>query len=392
VRTAINPQGRHGADVITRIEFEIGQPDGNKKLQQEIAGLIDGFIAELCKGVGVDPVKDVVALSCAGNTTMLHFLAGVPARGIAVAPFTPGFLGPVELKPADVGLASMSPNGAVSLLPCVSAYVGADIVADVYACAMHRTQATELLIDLGTNGEIVLAAGGKLYTCSCAAGPAFEGANISCGCGGVEGAVDTVKYDAAAGDIKTTTIAGKPPIGLCGSGLVDAVAALLETGAVDETGRIIGPDDDEEGVLPKAVGERVFELPDGMTAVRLTEGVELTQKDVRELQNAKAAIAAGVDTLLGAAGIVAGDVDRVWLAGGFGSVINRHSAARVGIYPAELAERVRAAGNAAGVGACCALVSGRALGDMIKARDRMQYIELSGLPGFMDAYVEHMMF
>jgi uncharacterized 2Fe-2S/4Fe-4S cluster protein (DUF4445 family) len=390
VLSALNPQSRHGADVVSRIEYENTEPKGGAVLQSEIAALIDDLIGQFGAERDLRGPNAPRRLCVAGNTTMLHFLAGVPARGIAVAPFTPAFLGPLEKKPAEIGIRRLAPDGAVILLPCVAAYVGADIVADIHACALTETEGTELLIDLGTNGEIVLKAGKRLLACSCAAGPAFEGANISSGVGGIAGAIDTVRFDRQSGDLRLTTIQNKPAVGVCGSGLVDAAAAFLDAGLIDETGRMIDPAEDEAADLPAALLDRVEETADGMRAVRLTGTIRLTQKDVRELQNAKAAIAAGVDTLLAAAGITAADVGRVWLAGGFGSVLDQQSAARIGLYPAGLA--ARAAGDAAGAGACCALVSAAALGDMTRIRDRVEYIELSGLPGFMDAYINHMLF
>ena len=284
-------------------------------------------------------------------------------------------------------------------LPGVSAYVGADALAAALACDVDLSEKANMLIDIGTNGEILIGCRDYLYACSTAAGPAFEGANIRCGVGGVEGAVDSVQIN-AEGEVACTTIGGAAAIGICGSGLVDAVAQMLKYGVVDETGRLLDAYEAEEAGAPAALLNRFIELSDGGRAFMLLpagasaapDGVYITPRDVRELQNAKAAIAAGVRTLLSAAGLGAGDVGCVYLAGGFGNYIRVQSALDIGLIMDEFDGRITPAGNAAGAGAVAALLSDGAAARMLKMSRMARYVELSSSPAFTDAYIDCMTF
>ena len=370
-----NAQSPYGADVISRIRHETEWEEhrnGPNPLQQAISKQISAMLAGLLEQAGIG---DVDFLSLTGNTTMMHLLCGLPGEHIGKAPFIPATLEPMRLPAADLGIASQAP---AFLLPGISAYIGADIVASLLAADAHRSQPPFLLVDLGTNAETVLCANGMFYACSAAAGPCFEGATLSCGMAGQDGAIDTVSPDPERG-LSFTTIGGAPARGLCGSGVLDALALLLDAGLVDETGRL------EADASP--LGARITD-----DALAFTDSVRFTQKDIREVQLAKAAVRAGIDILLREAGMETADVARLYLAGGFGSAMRPESAARIGLIPEELSDRATVLGNAAGSGALRYATEEGAAESALGIIRRTRYIELSAHAGFTDAYVERMLF
>jgi uncharacterized 2Fe-2S/4Fe-4S cluster protein (DUF4445 family) len=394
--SGLNAQEAFGADVISRINYTMTDASGLMILRDKITTQINRMIAALAEKAGVAP-EEIYLASIVGNTTMLHLALGIAPRNIASAPFIPVLTETGVFPAGDLGLA-IAPGALAVSLPGISAYVGADITAAILACGMDRDDKVNLLIDIGTNGEIVLGSRERLTACSTAAGPAFEGAHISCGTGGVPGAIDSVRAE-SGGEILYTTVGGEPPCGICGSGIVDLLAFLLKTGLVDETGRMRGPQETQPGEeaffyrnrLGQAGGEAFFLLvPEEESAAG--DPIMLTQKDVREIQLAKAAIAAGIDTLIGRLGIGVSGIARLYLAGGFGSCIRGESAAALGLFPKELAGRVVRAGNAAGKGAAMYLASGQAALRCENIRERTEYVELSSSPQFMDAYIEKMTF
>jgi uncharacterized 2Fe-2S/4Fe-4S cluster protein (DUF4445 family) len=269
---------------------------------------------------------------------------------------------------------------------------------------MIKDKNINLLIDIGTNGEIVLGCADWMYACSTAAGPAFEGANIKCGMGGADGAIDSVKISR---DVEFTTIGGTKAKGICGSGLVSLIAGLLKAGVIDKTGRLRNAGELENIVSDELKGRLVNE--GGLNSFLIAKGVDndgrviegrvsssgdivLTQKDIREAQNAKAAIAAGIQTLLRRGGIDHNQVAKVYLAGGFGNYIDKESAVQIGLIPKELGAKVVAVGNAAGAGAVVCLLAEAALKEASLIKDRIEYIELSASPDFADEYVQNMIF
>ena len=374
VTSALNPQKAWGDDVITRADH--AKAGGLEALQAAVASEIDGMIGRLCHTAGVDR-SSIAHVVVAGNTVMMHLFAGVSPEHIAQAPFTPAFTSAMELPAAALGL-HLHPNAAVTMLPCVSGYVGADTVAGLLAAGMNEQFEPSLLIDIGTNGEIALAAAGKLFACSTAAGPAFEGAHIRCGMGGVAGAINTAVVEDG---IRFTTIGGEPARGICGSGLLDLVAGLLDAGVIDETGRLERDNApgwvsfDEEGIVIDSVS-----------------GVKLTARDIREVQLAKAAVAAGIDVLLAEAGIGVEDVKTIYLAGGFGSYLDKRSAGQIGLIPLALADKAVAIGNSSGAGAKAALLSTEAMEEAKRLAKAIRYIELSARQDFQQAFIEKMLF
>jgi uncharacterized 2Fe-2S/4Fe-4S cluster protein (DUF4445 family) len=384
----LNPQRRFGADVISRIQHTVSEPDGLETMSRTIVDCANRLIARLAADHRLEPAR-IVAASFAGNPTMIHFLLKLPARNLSVSPFIPVTTRLLKLRAAELNL-DINPSGLATVLPSVSAYIGADTVAAILASGMDRDSRITLLVDIGTNGEIVLGNADWLYACSAAAGPAFEGANIRNGIGGVQGAIDRVRFVPEFG---FDTIGDAKPVGICGTGLVDAVAGMLDAGLLDETGRL-----NRECRQPEW-RERLLKL-DGQNAFRLVEpgesagnqAIVLTQKDIRELQSAKAAIAAGIKVLASRAGIGLDQVERVCLAGGFGSYIHVESALRIGLFPAELRGKIEAIGNAAGEGAVAALLSESHLAACEQIKKRVRYIELSTCPEFNDFFIDSMVF
>lgn len=378
-----NAQRPYGGDVISRINASM---EGKRPaLTAAIAGQLGDMIRALCSSAGVE-LSAVRRMAVAANTTMCHLLAGLAPDGMGAAPFTPLSLFGGE---HDAGALGLPFEGTVYISPAVSGYVGGDITADLLAAGLDRVDRPVLLIDVGTNGEMALGCGEHFICCSTAAGPAFEGAQISCGMTAASGAISGVEY--RGGQVVCTVIGGGESTGLCGSGLIDAVAVMLELGAVDETGRMLDVEEDE-GEIPEEALPYLF-LPDGgEPAFRLSERVWVSQSDVRKLQLGKGAIAAGVKVLMDAYGASLEKIGSLLLAGGFGSYIRPESAARIGLIPAQLLPVTRAVGNTAAVGAHGALVSREGRERLAALQKNMEYIELSGLEAFNDAYMEAMMF
>lgn len=380
VRSGMNRQRAFGADVISRIQYAGEHADGLTVLGQTVRGQVNGWLEELCAEAGrsVDELKSVVI---AANTVMEHIYAGLSPSSIAAAPFTPlSLFGTWE----DGGAFGLPTGARVYLAPAVAGYVGGDITAGLLASGAYRAPGNVLFLDVGTNGEIALGGARGFLCCAAAAGPAFEGACISQGMSAVRGAVSAVELE--SGGLKLTVLGGGDAEGICGSGLVDALAVMLKLGAVDETGRLLPPDEAPEQALPY-----VDEDDDG-AVFRLTETVCVTEGDVRQLQLAKAAIAAGVYTLLDEAGLDEDDIDCLYLAGGFGNYIRKESAAAIGLLPERLLGRIVSVGNSAGAGASAALLSRTAREELAALSDRCRYLELSGSRTFSGHYIACMAF
>jgi len=377
----LNAQAGFGADVISRIQYQMDNTI--EPLRAAITEQLGRMLREALEQAGIKADKISTAV-ITGNTTMLHFLCGLDASGIAAAPFVPQSLFGTTV-PSDSVFAMAPADFPVYLPPCVGAYVGADIVCGILA-ALHKkadTAAPEtiLLCDIGTNGEMALVSGEKLLCCSTAAGPAFEGASIYQGMMSVEGAINSVSI---SGDkIVYTTIGNGPALGMCGSGLLDAAAAFLKLGCIDESGAI-----DEDRACELGLADEVNAQP----ALRLgNSGVLLTAEDIRKIQLAKSAIRAGLETLMKTAEIAPEDIGRLIIAGGFGYHLNKQSAADIGLISAALLDVAAAGGNTAAIGA--ALLFDEALRSKAEALARdMEELPLSGSAEFMDYYIEHMMF
>ena len=317
--------------------------------------IIDYFI----KGLSIPKIEK---LTVCANTTMLHVFANESPVGIGKYPFTPVFLEAREYVGAELGVNA----DKISLLPSASAYIGSDFVAGILECGMLEKGEKSILIDLGTNGEIAIFDGKSLITSSTAAGPCFEGGNISCGMGAVSGAISEISV--IDGKIEIETIGNSEPCGICGSGLIDAIALMLNENKVDETGRLV----DEQ--------------------FRLSEKVQLKAKDIREFQLAKSAICAGIITLIKECNLQNDDISTLYIAGALGEHLNIANAVRVGLIPSELAKNVEVVGNTSLKGARNALINSGYAAQMIVVSQRCRNINLNDSMIFNDEFVENMFF
>lgn len=385
-KSAINPQVEFGADVISRIAACTELPDGLARLRGSLLQALNRMAGEFCESSGFT-LTDLRACVLAGNTTMLHIAAGLDPASLAAAPYTPCSLFGNFITAGEAGL-EILPDAPVYFMPCVSAYVGGDITAGLLACGVDETDDTTLFIDLGTNGEMALKHDGRLLCCSTAAGPVFEGAHIRDGVGSVSGAIHSVQ--AVQGGLSLTTIGGRPPVGICGTGLIDAAAVMLSRGVIDETGRFNDEITASEG--NEELRSRLKSVAEPEFILDTESGIGITQRDIRELQLAKAAVAAGVASLLQEAGISEREVDRVILAGGLGTHIDPASACAIGLLPASLRTKVTAVGNTSAAGAAAVLLHSELIGRLEKLSGSCQYLELSGNPVFNDLYIENMSF
>ena len=381
VKSGVNFQRAYGADVISRISYADRSAGGLEKMRDMIRGQIDGYITELCESTGSERCR-IKSVAVAGNTVMEHIFTGLSPSGIGVAPFKPESLFGYTAPARELG---MELDAEVYITNAVAGYVGGDITAGILASGMYRSEKPCIFLDIGTNGEMAIGGKNGMLCCATAAGPAFEGAELQYGMSGVEGAVSKVKFE--GGELICSVIGGGKAAGICGSGYIDALAAMLDMGAMDETGRLLDLDEAEETAL-----KYLDEDEDGNIRFKLADGVYITQADVRKLQLAKAAIRAGLDLLLADTGTKEDDVETMFLAGGFGNFIDCVSAGKIGLLPASLVKKTLAVGNAAGAGASMAALSGgaRRLLDEITASCR--YSELSEHKGFSDAFMEAMTF
>lgn len=383
IATIENPQTIYGADVMTRIDRCTREPGAAGSMQEAVVKAVDALVADAASSGG-EPPSGIVRLVAVGNTTMMNLLLGKNPAPLGSYPFEPPVLGPVEVRPADIGLSASS--GAKLLVPpMLSGFLGADIVAVMLATGLVRDGGVALAVDLGTNGEIALSAGGRIAACSTAAGPAFEGMNISSGMRAMPGAVEAMSRD---GRLVPRVMGGGAALGICGSGLMDTVAALLEAGLLMPSGRLAPPAEADE-TAPKRIRDsantRKFIVDPG-------SGVALTQDDVRQFQLAKGAVATGIDLLCSTLAVDAASIEKVYLAGVFGSFLRPTSAVAVGLLPATLNDRIDYSGNAALTGAEMLLLSERMWDEARALAGRVDVVELSLEPSFQQAFVENLSF
>ncbi len=360
VASFLNPQSVYGADVISRIAYCQEHENGLRELQSVILNAINNELDIFSgkKGTGSGNIEKVII---AGNTTMLHLLLGIDPLSIALAPFRPKFTGKQIISGSFSGL-HINPDAEMITLPCISAYVGADIVAGL--AVIKPVYRNYLFLDIGTNGEMALVRGDRIFTCSTAAGPAFEGANISFGMAAVNGAI------ASFSEPENYKVIGNcRPSGVCGSGIIDIVAFMLKNGLIDETG-----------------------LLKGKFIVGQDEQLQITQQDIREIQLAKSAIYSGIKILMKYADLSFSDIDALFLAGGFGNYINIDSGIEIGLLPDEMRGKIFPVGNSAGIGALQFLKSDEFEKKTDFILKRSQYIELSDIEEFTPEFAMNMNF
>lgn len=379
-----NPQSAYGADVISRIDKIMKQKEALFAQQRLISDAISKEVSHICETHGLSD-RDILAMVVCGNTVMQHIAAGIDPSSIANAPFTAPTLFGEIYRAKTLGFLKHS-DAPLYFAPCFASYVGGDIACGIIATGLDSVSETVLFIDIGTNGEIGLATKDGLYFCSAAAGPALEGAHIACGMPGLPGAVSEVFLE--NGQLRYRTIGNLPAVGICGSGIIDAVAWMLRMGLLDETGRIV--DADEAEAYASYIEED--ENGDSVFMIDKERNVYLCGRDIREIQLAKAAICAGIDTLLHEAGLETEDVKEVVIAGGFGSHLKAESICRIGLVPPMDAEKLRFVGNAAGAGATAILLGKEPRAAAKEIVSKSKYTELSKNAYFMEKYIEEMMF
>ena len=394
VASMLNKQQPFGADVITRISATMLDSTALDKLRGLAQQTLSELTQEVITEAGVNP-HHVYEVAIAGNATMTQLLLGINPEPLGVAPFIMASADYHGVTAADVGL-DLHPRAHAEILPSLGAYVGGDIVAGALASGMDRDKRLRLFIDVGTNCEIILGDGEKILATAAPAGPAFEAASIKCGVRAAAGAIETVKVD--NGEIVIGTIENTKAIGICGSGLVDACASLVQLGLLDHSGRFV-TDEIAAEVAPKVAdrlvtreGERVFVLSWSGEVGDASNSVFLTQRDVRELQFAKAAIATGWALLLEEFGVAEGDIQQVLLAGSFGSYLSPASAIKIGLVPKLPVMRIVSAGNVAGEGAKMVLLSAQERNGAASLLDEIDYVELSDRADFNDLFVTKLSF
>ena len=375
VESRMNPQAQYGADVIMRANYALEH--GTDVLSQCIREAVNEMLGVLAGAAGISR-DDIFQVCIVGNTCMHHLFLGISPASLVHAPYTPAVSERLVLNAGDYGL-DVQRKAELIMLPDIAGYVGADTCGCLLTLRQDLKDEISLMIDIGTNGEMVLGNKERLVTCSTAAGPAFEGAKIECGMRGAAGAVDHVKFE--DGKWSYTTVGDKPAVGLCGSGLIDLVAGLLDAGMLDENG-VLSSGQEKPGVFVLVPKEQAG--PE--------KGVYITQKDIGEVQLAKAAIAAGIQMLEKQLGIMEDQIDSVYIAGAFGNYMDPVSAGRIGLFPETLVRKVKPVGNAAGEGAKIALVNEREMLEMDELVRKIDFVELAASADFQDYFIDELGF
>jgi uncharacterized 2Fe-2S/4Fe-4S cluster protein (DUF4445 family) len=376
---AMNPQIAYGEDVVSRIAYANHGEEQRRTLQTRLVDTLNGMLADLRQAAGVTQ-EQVVDAVVVGNTAMHHIFAGLSVRQLGQAPYVAAVTEPLDFPASQVGLA-LAPGAKVHLPPNIAGYVGADHIAMLLATQAWLMPGTTVALDIGTNTEISLSTGGRLLSCSCASGPAFEGAHIHAGMRAAPGAIERVQR--IQGEWRILTIGGLPPVGICGSGILDAVAEMLADGVIDARGILRK---NAPRVLPTERGGAFVLVPAGASGCE--SDILVTRRDVNEIQLAKAAMRAGVEILLMEAGLPASAIDNFIVAGAFGTYIYLPNAVRIGMFPDLPLERFHQVGNAAGIGARDMLLSTEKRQLALEILQRAEYIELTTHPAFFDTYVK----
>ncbi len=392
VRSMLNKQQPYGADVISRVSATMMDPTALGRLTGLAHETLNELAQEVCEAAEVAP-GEVYEMTLAGNQTMTQLALGIDPEPLSIAPFIVAARTMPPVTAADFGV-QIHPRAPAEVFPALGAYVGGDIVAGILATGLTRDKRIRLFIDVGTNSEIALGSAERVVATAAPAGPAFEAASIRCGMRAADGAIESITI--ADGALKLEVIGDCEPVGMCGSGLVDAVSELVRVGIIDRSGRFI-PDADVAEQHPslarnlvKIGEERVFVLH--WRGDDPAQGVFLTQRDVRELQFAKASIATGWTILCGELGIDPSDISQVLLAGSFGSYLTASSAVRIGLVPKLATTRIVAAGNVAGEGAKMVALSHRERSAADAILEEVEYVELSGRADFNDAFIDLLAF
>jgi uncharacterized 2Fe-2S/4Fe-4S cluster protein (DUF4445 family) len=386
VGTAMNPQIPFGEDIISRLSYALKGWGSRETLHESLVEGIRQMLAEACGKADADP-EDVYDLVFVGNTAMQHFLLDLDPTPLTHSPFAPASLEQRDIESASLGLGN--PRGRMHFLPLIAGFVGADCVADILATGVHRSDGLCFLIDIGTNTEIVVGNRDRMVACSCASGPAFEGAHVRHGMRAASGAIEGVWIDQESLEPSIKTIDDAEPLGICGSGLIDALSEMLKAGVIDTSGRI--RTEVEHHRIRKRGDTSEYVIAWGKET-GLKEDIVVSQLDVRELQKGKAAMFSGARIAMDQLGLSPSDIANVYMAGAFGTYINRESAINVGMIPEFSLTDIEQVGNAAGTGARMALLSASAREEAKKIRGKVEYIELAARPDYGQAYTDALLF
>lgn len=381
---ANNPQRQFGADVISRISYCIGSHERIFALQHPLRMTIRSMIIEMCKDANID-LNDLQCVTFCGNTTMMLLFAGMPVDGIATYPFTPDHIDGMVVKSK---FDTYDIDGF--LLPNIGGHIGGDISAGLISTRLYDFDGNAMLIDIGTNGEIVLKANGKLYGFSTAAGPAFEGANIKCGMSGTQGAIEAFEF--TNDDVKYKTIGDSDPIGICGSGIMSAICQMLDNNLIDEDGKLVSFETFTRFNPFSSLKSRIRDDEFVLVYRDDQPDIVITQNDIRELQLAKAAIKAGINILLEETGCDLDELDTIYLAGGFGINTPVETLIQIGVIPQIDEEKVNLVGNSALAGASMVLLSKKEKELCEEISKKITRIELSTLNNFQDEFLSSLSF
>lgn len=378
----INAQKNFGQDVLTRITYVVEHgKKGTLELQKSIVNSLNKMVNRICKNKNINKNR-IYEMSIAANSTMIHMLLGVEAISLGRSPYAQIFSSAKNIIASDIALDSMSPFARVSTLPSISSYIGADIVAGTFVADLHNTDRKILFIDIGTNGEIVLSDKGKLVSCSCAAGPALEGMNISAGMRAADGAIEEIKIN--EDEITLEVIGDTKPIGLCGSGILAAIREMISCGLINERGNIVKPELLDSGDFR----HKYIIVENKKRFIKITDNIRITQGDIRQVQLAKSAILSGFIALVRHVGIELADLDEVIVAGQFGSHLPVESLVGTGILPKDVKDKIRYIGNSSKTGAYLYLMSLDSRKEMNSLSKNMEYMELSVSEGYEKLFVK----
>ncbi|MEM1624799.1 MAG: ASKHA domain-containing protein [Candidatus Nezhaarchaeales archaeon] len=386
IKSIENPQIAYGEDVISRINYIASREEGLRKLQELVIEAINSLISEACREANIES-NHIYEVTVVGNTAMHHILLGYDPKQLAIAPYVPVVKRSMDIKAKRLGL-KINALGNVHVLPIIAGFVGADAVADVLASGIHEMDEISLLIDIGTNSEVFVGNREDIVSCSCAAGPAFEGMHIEHGMKAVTGAIEKIKINPEDHEVEYETINDAKPIGICGSAMVDAVAEMFKCGIIDRhghfnrdipTNRLI----QENGILKFVI---VWKEESG-----IGRDITISERDIQEIILAKAAIRAGIAILMRERGVKEEDIDHIYIAGAFGSYLNAESALFIGLVPDVALNKVSFVGNTAVAGAKMCLLSKKMRSVADNLSRTIRYVELTAHPAFHREFIDALM-
>jgi len=384
--SAENPQIKHGEDVISRISYALKSEAHLKEMQQAVTTCLNNMISEACRKLGLNS-KQIYELTVVGNTAMHHLFLGIQPKHLGLSPYVPGVSDPVNEKAKNLRL-KVNPAANVHVFPVIAGFVGGDAVADIISTGIHEANELSMVLDIGTNTEVILGNKHELTACSCASGPAFEGAHIKFGMKAVSGAIEKLDIEPTQFSVSYRTIGNVKPLGLCGSAVIDAVASLLKCQLIDKAGKFA--EDIKSPRLVKMNGQKAFVLVSEVEGA--ARDIAITQKDIREIQLAKAAIYTGCSILMKKRRIQPRNIKKLYVAGAFGNYINLTNAKMIGLLPDIPTERVTLVGNAAGAGARMALISKKMRQIAVNVSRKVDYLELASEPDFQSEFTAAMFF